>query len=128
MWIAITSVTLVTARRERGPVDDDRCAQVGYEEGSRMRIRDAGRQETALARPSWLRRTVMVLSMALLLPMSIAFAGPGATANAAYNPSGFDFWVDSSMGPIKTRIFRAADGNTSRVVYALDGLRARNDL
>jgi len=93
-----------------------------------MRIRDAGRQETAAARPSWLRRTVMVLSMALLLPMSIAFAGAGATANAAYNPSGFDFWVDSSMGPIKTRIFRAADGNTSRVVYALDGLRARNDL
>lgn len=32
------------------------------------------------------------------------------------------------MGPIKSRVFRAADGNTRRVVYALDGLRARNDL
>ncbi|SLI73852.1 putative esterase [Mycobacteroides abscessus subsp. abscessus] len=32
------------------------------------------------------------------------------------------------MGPIKSRIFRAADGNTNRVVYALDGMRARNDL
>ena len=68
----------------------------------------------------------MVLSMALLLPMSIAFAGAGATANAAYNPSGFDFWV-THMGPIKIRIFRAADGNTSRALYLLDGLRARND-
>ena len=32
------------------------------------------------------------------------------------------------MGPIKTRVLRAADGNTNRVVYALDGMRAREDL
>ncbi|WP_433622036.1 alpha/beta hydrolase [Nocardia sp. CA-120079] len=51
-----------------------------------------------------------------------------ASADAAFNADGFDFWVDSSMGPIKSRIFRAADGNTDRVVYALDGMRAREDL
>ena len=49
-------------------------------------------------------------------------------ASAAFNPDGFDFWVDSEMGPIKSRVFRAADGNTGRVVYALDGMRARTDL
>ncbi|MGW5569885.1 alpha/beta hydrolase [Nocardia thailandica] len=49
-------------------------------------------------------------------------------SSAAYNPDGFDFWVDSSMGPINSRVFRAADGNTDRVVYALDGMRAREDL
>ena len=77
-----------------------------------MRIRDAGRQETALARPSWLRRTVMVLSMALLLPMSIAFAGAGATANAAYNPSGFLTayeWIRRMMATEKADFFTAHD-------------------
>jgi diacylglycerol O-acyltransferase/trehalose O-mycolyltransferase len=54
--------------------------------------------------------------------------GGAPTGKAAYNDDGFDFWVDSGMGSIKTRVFRAADGNTSRVLYALDGLRARNDL
>ncbi|MFD6394146.1 alpha/beta hydrolase [Nocardia sp. NPDC060259] len=49
-------------------------------------------------------------------------------ANAAFNPTGVDFWVDSDMGPVKSRVFRAADGNTQRVVYALDGMWAREDL
>ncbi|MEV0296579.1 alpha/beta hydrolase family protein [Nocardia sp. NPDC050710] len=66
--------------------------------------------------------------LALALPFGVAAVGLGAPAAASFNPAGHDFWVDSSMGPIKTRIFRALDGNTSRVVYALDGLRARNDL
>lgn len=67
--------------------------------------------------------------MAMLMPLFVAVAGHEAPANAAFNPSGFDFWVNDPNGvPLKSRIFRAADGNTSRVVYALDGLRARNDL
>ncbi|GAD85904.1 alpha/beta hydrolase [Nocardia asteroides] len=49
-------------------------------------------------------------------------------ANAAFDPAGVDFWVDSDMGPVKSRVFRAADGNTQRVVYALDGMWAREDL
>lgn len=32
------------------------------------------------------------------------------------------------MGPIKSRVWRAADGNTNRVVYLLDGLRATTDI
>ncbi|WP_067857845.1 alpha/beta hydrolase [Nocardia shimofusensis] len=83
-----------------------------------MRARRAG---------AWLKRAV-VMSIAVLMPLGVTVAGGGATASAAFNPSGFDFWVDSDMGPIKSRIFRAADGNTNRVVYALDGMRARNDL
>ena len=54
--------------------------------------------------------------------------GGGATASAAFDPAAQDFWVDSAMGPIKSRIWRAADGNTNRVVYLLDGLRAQDDL
>ncbi len=73
-----------------------------------------------------LRRTVATVMLALAVPFGIG--GLAAPATASFNPAGFDFWVDSSMGPIKSRIFRAADGNTRRVVYALDGLRARNDL
>ncbi|MEV6557102.1 alpha/beta hydrolase family protein [Nocardia sp. NPDC051756] len=72
----------------------------------------------------WFRRSVAGLTLALVLPLG----GLAAPAQAGFDPSGHDFWVDSSMGPIKTRIFRALDGNTRRVVYALDGLRARNDL
>ncbi|NNH73091.1 esterase family protein [Nocardia uniformis] len=65
--------------------------------------------------------------VAVLLPFgaSVAMAGPAA---AEYDPAGFDFFVDSSMGSIKNRIFRAADGNTDRVVYLLDGERAENDM
>ncbi|MFI6432947.1 alpha/beta hydrolase [Rhodococcus oryzae] len=71
----------------------------------------------------------MLVSFAMLLPLGVSVAGPVGTANAAFDPKfGYDFWVDSDMGPIKSRIFRAADGNTNRVVYALDGMRARNDL
>ncbi|WP_431966405.1 alpha/beta hydrolase [Nocardia sp. bgisy134] len=76
----------------------------------------------------WLRRSVAGLALALAVPFGAASAGLSAPAAASFDPAGFDFWVDSSMGPIKNRIFRAADGNTQRVVYALDGLRARNDL
>ncbi|MFJ4656164.1 alpha/beta hydrolase [Nocardia sp. NPDC088792] len=74
------------------------------------------------------KRTVLSVATALLLPLTIAgIEAPPATA--ALNLSGFDFWVDSAtMGPIKTRIFRAADGNTDRVVYVLDGERAQQDL
>lgn len=61
-------------------------------------------------------------ALALLLVLTTA---PRATA--AVDPAGIDFWVASDMGPVKTRVFRAADGNTHRVVYALDGMRARED-
>nr|WP_245721826.1 alpha/beta hydrolase family protein [Nocardia crassostreae] len=64
--------------------------------------------------------------MAALLPFGASVgAGPAA---AEYDPAAFDFWVDSSMGSIKTRILRAADGNTDRVVYLLDGERAEADM
>ncbi|MFB8009451.1 alpha/beta hydrolase [Nocardia sp. NPDC056000] len=81
----------------------------------------------------WLRRSALGLAIAALLPFGVSVAGVQGiegTAQAAFNPDGFDFWVESSagMGPIKNRIFRAADGNTSRVVYMLDGERARDDL
>ncbi|WP_280423304.1 alpha/beta hydrolase [Nocardia carnea] len=71
-----------------------------------------------------------LLSLAVLLPVGVSVAGPDAPASARFDPAfGFDFWVESpEMGPIKSRIFRAADGNTGRVVYALDGMRARDDL
>lgn len=76
----------------------------------------------------WRRRSVLV-SMAMVLPLGASVAGPVGIANAAYDANfGFDFWVDSAMDPIKSRVFRAADGNTHRVVYALDGMRARDDL
>lgn len=66
--------------------------------------------------------------LAVLLQAVSLISGGAPTARAAFDPAGIDFWVDGSMGPIKTRVFRAADGNTSRVVYALDGMRAREDL
>ncbi|MEU0540687.1 alpha/beta hydrolase family protein [Nocardia sp. NPDC005978] len=75
-----------------------------------------------------IRNVVAGLAVALVLPWASALSGGAAPAAAAFDPAGQDFWVDSSMGPIKSRIFRAHDGNTQRVVYALDGLRARNDL
>ncbi|MEU7763545.1 alpha/beta hydrolase family protein [Nocardia sp. NPDC049190] len=77
---------------------------------------------------SWLRQSVLGIAVAILLPLSSTLVGIGATATAAFNPAAFDFWVDSGMGPIKSRILRAADGNTNRVVYALDGLRAPENL
>ncbi|MFQ6394837.1 alpha/beta hydrolase [Nocardia sp. KC 131] len=80
------------------------------------------------AHGSRLRDSALGVALALLLPLGITIAGGGATASAAFNPAAFDFWVDSGMGPIKTRVLRAADGNTNRVVYALDGMRAREDL
>ncbi|NNH74070.1 esterase family protein [Nocardia uniformis] len=78
------------------------------------------------------RSSIRALAAAAVSALAISLAGAvggmGAPASASFDPGGFDFWVDSSMGPIKSRVFRAADGNTQRVVYALDGLRARNDL
>lgn len=75
-----------------------------------------------------IRAKVVAAVCALAFPLGAAVAGVSAPAQASFDPGGFDFWVESSMGPIKSRVFRAADGNTQRVVYALDGLRARNDL
>ncbi|MGN2634849.1 alpha/beta hydrolase [Nocardia takedensis] len=75
-----------------------------------------------------LRRWAAAVSVALAVPFGVAAVGVAPPAAAALDPAGIDFWVDSRMGPIKSRVFRAADGNTDRVVYALDGLRARNDL
>ncbi|MBF6332493.1 alpha/beta hydrolase [Nocardia transvalensis] len=80
-----------------------------------------------LSRPRH-RNVILSALLALVLPLSAVVLGTG-TASAAFDPSGFDFWVDSpAMGPIKSRVFRAADGNTDRVVYALDGMRAQQDL
>ncbi|MQY26913.1 Diacylglycerol acyltransferase/mycolyltransferase Ag85B [Nocardia sp. RB56] len=79
-------------------------------------------------RAARLTRAMLGMALAVVLPLSVAVGGAG-TAAAAFDPSAMDFWVDSPvMGPIKSRIFRAADGNTSRVVYALDGMRAREDI
>ncbi|WP_405487670.1 alpha/beta hydrolase [Nocardia sp. NBC_00511] len=76
----------------------------------------------------WLRKSVLALALVTAVPVGVSALGAG-TAHAALNPDGLDFYVESaSMGPIKTRVFRAADGNTNRVVYALDGERARDDL
>ncbi|MET8876740.1 alpha/beta hydrolase family protein [Nocardia sp. NPDC004604] len=75
------------------------------------------------------RKWVLGVATVVLLPLGIAIAGSGATASAGFNPAAFDFWVDSPvMGPIKTRVLRAADGNTNRVVYVLDGQRAPETL
>nr|WP_232236056.1 alpha/beta hydrolase family protein [Nocardia sp. BMG51109] len=68
------------------------------------------------------------MALAVVIPAAVTVAGPAGPAAASFDPGGIDFWVDSGMGRMKTRVFRAADGNTQRVVYALDGLRARNDL
>ncbi|KZM68276.1 esterase family protein [Nocardia terpenica] len=85
-------------------------------------------QDQRPRRAGWLRRSVLGVALATLLPLGVSVIESG-TAAAAFNPSGMDFWVDSPvMGPIKSRVFRAADGNTDRVVYALDGMRARQDI
>nr|WP_067532031.1 alpha/beta hydrolase family protein [Nocardia crassostreae] len=80
-----------------------------------------------ITRREVLRKSALGVGLAALLPFGATVARAPA-ARAAFDPSGFDFWVESSMGPIKSRIFRAADGNTNWVVYALDGMRARDDL
>ncbi|MBJ7352075.1 MAG: esterase family protein, partial [Rhodococcus sp.] len=77
---------------------------------------------------SWGRRAATSMLMAVVLPLGLAVAGGGATANAAFDGNAIDVWTDSSMGPIKSRVWRAADGNTNRVVYLLDGLRATTDI
>ncbi|MFF0532122.1 alpha/beta hydrolase [Nocardia amikacinitolerans] len=77
---------------------------------------------------SWMRKWALGVAVAMLAPLGVSVAGTGATASAAFNPAAFDFWVDSGMGPIKSRVLRAADGNTNRVVYVLDGMRAPETL
>ncbi|MFF2086496.1 alpha/beta hydrolase [Nocardia sp. NPDC058176] len=78
---------------------------------------------------SWVRRWAAGVSMALLVPIGTVVTGGIAPASAAFNPAAFDFWVDSpEMGPIKSRVLRARDGNTHRVVYVLDGQRAPETL
>lgn len=76
----------------------------------------------------WRRRLAVALAAAVLWPLGAAVTELPAPAKAEFWPAGVDFWVNSEMGPIKSRVFRAKDGNTSRVVYALDGLRATNDI
>ncbi|MGW4242322.1 alpha/beta hydrolase [Nocardia sp. NPDC004722] len=87
-----------------------------------------GKSNSSGERAGLPRRAVLASALALAAPLVVAVTGGGATASAAFEPAAFDFWVDSAMGPIKTRVLRAADGNTNRVVYALDGMRAREDL
>src|SRR2546423_8379070 len=58
----------------------------------------SGRSVTRRA-GSWLKRSVLI-SLAIVLPLGVSVAGPAGSASAAFNPDGFDFWVDSSMGPI----------------------------
>lgn len=91
-------------------------------------VRDSARWRGSGAGVRRLVRRLAGVALAVAIPVTMTVAGAPGPAAAAYNSDGFDFWVDSSMGPIKNRVFRAADGNTDRVVYALDGLRARNDL
>ncbi|NLE80602.1 MAG: esterase family protein [Rhodococcus sp.] len=79
-------------------------------------------------RGGWLRKAAAAVALAVAVPLGVTIVGGGATASAAFDPNAQDFWVDSQMGPIKSRIWRAADGNTDRVVYLLDGLRAQDDL
>jgi diacylglycerol O-acyltransferase/trehalose O-mycolyltransferase len=76
---------------------------------------------------SWLQRSIVGVVAAALMPLGVAVVHAPPAA-AAFWPAGIDFWVDSSMGPIKSRVFRAADGNTDRVAYVLDGMRAQTDL
>lgn len=62
----------------------------------------------------------------LMAPVGMALVVPAPSAQAA--PGGMDFVVNSTgMGPIRSRVFRAKDGNTNRVVYTLDGMRAPED-
>ncbi|MFE3101363.1 alpha/beta hydrolase [Nocardia tengchongensis] len=75
-------------------------------------------------RGGWAKRGLVGAAVAAVVPFAVGTAGPAA---AEPNPKAFDFYVDSSMGSIKSRIVRAADGNTDRVVYLLDGERAQND-
>ncbi|MFD4369035.1 alpha/beta hydrolase [Rhodococcus sp. NPDC058521] len=76
----------------------------------------------------WLKRVAAAVAVAVAMPLGVTLIGGGATASAAFDPAAQDFWVDSDMGPVKSRIWHAADGNTDRVVYLLDGLRAQDDL
>ncbi|WP_405179062.1 alpha/beta hydrolase [Nocardia sp. NBC_01377] len=77
---------------------------------------------------AWFGRMASGVALAALIPLGVTVVGDGATASGAFDPAAFDFWVDSGMGPIKSRILRAADGNTNRVVYVLDGQRAPETL
>ncbi|MFC9893114.1 alpha/beta hydrolase [Nocardia sp. NPDC127579] len=76
-----------------------------------------------------LEPVVLAVVAALLFPLGAAATVQAPAARAGFDPAAFDFWVDSPiMGPIKSRVLRARDGNTHRVVYALDGMRAPETL
>lgn len=84
------------------------------------------RNDRTSERSGLLRRFSVSALLAIILPALIGAAGFSAQANAAYHKGfGRDMWVQSSMGPIKNRVF---EGGKGKVVIALDGLRARNDL
>ncbi|MFI5714992.1 alpha/beta hydrolase [Nocardia sp. NPDC051750] len=87
-------------------------------------MRSARRLRSARPR-RWVGRWALGITVALLAPLAVALSDATGPVQAAPNPRGFDFVVNSpEMGPIRSRIFRAKDGNTNRVVYALDGMRA----
>lgn len=74
------------------------------------------------------RRVALALALALLpVPAVQTFTHPTVAQAAINDPAAIDVWTQSVMGNIKSRVWRAADGNTNRVVYLLDGFRARND-
>ncbi|MFC9994837.1 alpha/beta hydrolase [Nocardia sp. NPDC127526] len=63
-----------------------------------------------------------VLAAMLLLAGSAIMTGAAGPARA--QPHRIDFVIDSEMGPVTSRVFRAADGSTGRVVYALHGMES----
>ncbi len=90
--------------------------------------RDRENTQRSRDRVRWPRRSVAGIAVALVVPVR----GRGDRSRCArlggLRPGRIRLLGRFRDGPIKTRIFGAADGNTRRVVYALDGLRARNDL
>ena len=76
-----------------------------------------------------LRSSALGLAFAILLPLGVSILGHGVDRFCRIRSRRAGFLGHSPvMGPIKSRIFRAKDGNTNRVVYALDGLRAPETL
>ncbi|MEU8897204.1 alpha/beta hydrolase family protein [Nocardia sp. NPDC048505] len=72
-------------------------------------------------RTRWWRRIAVAASLALAV---LVPAAPGAVAEPAQRPGGFEeLLVPSRMGPIKVQVRWAAHGGSS-ALYLLDGLRA----
>ncbi|MFI9511463.1 alpha/beta hydrolase [Nocardia sp. NPDC052566] len=94
-----------------------------------MRIaRGKRRPGRSAASGSWVKRSALGIALAMLLPLGITVLGDGPVASAAFDPAIEDNFVQSGMGPIKVRVLRARDGNTNRVAYVLDGMRAPENL